>query len=87
MLTALKITGFRTFESLTIEDLGRVNLFVGENGSGKTAVLEAVELVVRGAFEGVLMSQLGRRGNSFIGKAERDKTPLLDVATSSMDTN
>lgn len=47
MLTSLTIENFRAFKRLEMPDLGRVNLIEGENGSGKTCVLEAVELLVR----------------------------------------
>jgi predicted ATPase len=80
VLTSLKITGFRTFESLTIEDLGRVNLFVGENGSGKTAVLEAVELVVKGGLRSVLADQLISRKEYLYRKDERGGSSSLDVS-------
>ena len=49
MLHELEIQGFRCFPSLTAKPLGRVNLLVGKNNAGKTAFLDAVELV---AWEG-----------------------------------
>ncbi|HNM44594.1 AAA family ATPase, partial [Plasticicumulans sp.] len=36
MLDSLTIRNFRLFEDLTIERLGRVNLIVGKNNSGKS---------------------------------------------------
>ena len=44
-LNSLEITNFRCFEHLTIEKLGRVNLIVGKNSVGKTALLEALWLL------------------------------------------
>ncbi|MCX7110181.1 MAG: ATP-binding protein [Proteobacteria bacterium] len=44
-LDSLEITNFRCFEHLTIEKLGRVNLIVGKNSVGKTALLEALWLL------------------------------------------
>ncbi len=41
----LDITAFRGLRNLRLEKLGRVNLFVGLNDSGKTSVLEAVALM------------------------------------------
>jgi len=38
----LKIKNFRGFKELTISNLTRINLFVGKNAVGKTALLEAV---------------------------------------------
>ncbi|CAN5191799.1 AAA family ATPase [soil metagenome] len=46
LLDSLEIKGYRCFEHLTIEKLGRVNLIVGKNNVGKTALLEAVNLYV-----------------------------------------
>jgi ABC-type multidrug transport system ATPase subunit len=47
-LDSLRIRNFRTFRDLTIDRLGRVNLIVGKNNVGKTSLLEAVNLYVRG---------------------------------------
>ncbi|HLM01203.1 MAG TPA: AAA family ATPase [Pyrinomonadaceae bacterium] len=42
LLDSLEIKGYRCFEHLNIEKLGRVNLIVGKNNVGKTAFLEAL---------------------------------------------
>jgi AAA15 family ATPase/GTPase len=42
MYSSLTIEGFRLFEHLDLNDLGRVNLFFGPNNSGKTSILEAI---------------------------------------------
>lgn len=44
MLKKLKIENFRCFKSFELNHLGRVNLLVGENNSGKTSILEAIKL-------------------------------------------
>ncbi len=44
LLDSLEIKGYRCFEHLTIEKLGRVNLIVGKNNVGKTTLLEAIEI-------------------------------------------
>lgn len=44
MLRSLEIRNYRNLRHLTIEKLGRVNLLVGKNNTGKTSVLEAVRL-------------------------------------------
>ena len=52
MLRSLEIQNYRNLRHLTIEKLGRVNLLVGKNNTGKTSVLEAVYLWVNnGRFE------------------------------------
>jgi AAA15 family ATPase/GTPase len=45
MLKSLKIKNFRCFEEFALPQLGRVNLLVGKNNSGKTSILEAVHLL------------------------------------------
>jgi ABC-type transport system involved in cytochrome c biogenesis ATPase subunit len=47
LLNSLEIRNFRGFRHLTIEKLGRVNLIVGKNNVGKTALLEALHLYAR----------------------------------------
>ena len=44
MLEQLKIVRFKSVRGQTL-DLGRVNLFIGGNGSGKSNLLEAIGLV------------------------------------------
>jgi ABC-type branched-subunit amino acid transport system ATPase component len=44
LLDSLKIENFRCFDHLEIKKLGRVNLIIGKNGVGKTALLEALRL-------------------------------------------
>jgi predicted ATPase len=41
----LNIKGFRGLRNLELYELGKINIFVGGNNSGKTSVLEAVELL------------------------------------------
>jgi AAA domain, putative AbiEii toxin, Type IV TA system len=44
MIASLHIAGFRLFRDITLPKLGHLNLFVGENNSGKSCLLEAVNL-------------------------------------------
>jgi hypothetical protein len=41
MLKSVKIENFRGFQSFELQQLGRVNLLVGKNNTGKTSILEA----------------------------------------------
>lgn len=45
MIHSFAIKNFRCFASVKASDLGRINLVVGDNRSGKTALLEALFLV------------------------------------------
>lgn len=49
MLSRCHIRRFRGFEDLELSGLGRINLIVGQNDSGKTSVLEALALLSAGA--------------------------------------
>ncbi len=42
MIDSLIVKNFRCFESLELRDFARVNIIVGENASGKTALLESL---------------------------------------------
>jgi predicted ATPase len=61
MFRSLRITGFRDIERLNVERLARVNLFVGGNNSGKTSLLEAVEILLgRGDVHSLVAGSLRR---------------------------
>src|SRR5690348_1450550 len=42
MIRDVKLQNFRSFESAEAKNLGLVNIVVGDNGAGKTALLEAM---------------------------------------------
>jgi predicted ATPase len=44
MIQSLHISGFKLFREITLPKLGRLNLFVGENNTGKSCLLEAIGL-------------------------------------------
>src|SRR5260370_29656716 len=46
MIQSLEIKNFRCFESISLRDLTRINIAVGRNASGKTALLEAIYLLL-----------------------------------------
>ena len=45
-ITSVEIENFRCFQKLRVDGLAQVNLIVGANNAGKTALLEAIEAVV-----------------------------------------
>lgn len=51
MIEQLKIEHFRCYPSLHLEGLQRVNVVVGQNGSGKTALLESIFIAASGSPE------------------------------------
>ena len=44
MYKSIKVFNFKCFERLEVNDLKRLNVFVGKNGVGKTALMEAIFL-------------------------------------------
>ena len=72
MLTGVDISNYRGFKSFRIEGLTRVNLLVGKNNSGKTALLEAVHLISSGGNPAVLADAAVRRGEVITAKDGRD---------------
>lgn len=48
MIQQAKIENYRGFKSFGLRGLARVNLLVGKNNSGKTAVLEAIQTLLTG---------------------------------------
>ena len=64
-LPDLSVKGFRGIKDLTISHLGRVTLFAGKNGVGKTTLLDAVRLyAARGRLD-VLVDILRDREGRF----------------------
>ena len=60
-LPDLVVKGFRGIRDLSIPRLGRVTLFVGENGVGKTTLLDAIRVFTARGRQPVLMSLLRDR--------------------------
>jgi predicted ATPase len=74
MIKSFKIKNFRCFRSIDAESLGRINVVVGRNASGKTTLLEAIFLVLGASPE------LGLRMRAWRGLGETI-TVANDVAT------
>src|SRR3954454_21162033 len=47
MLTELQLRNFRCFEALRLDLASGFNFFVGQNGQGKTSILEAACVLLR----------------------------------------
>ncbi len=61
MIPSFYIENFRLFKRLEIEELRRVNLFVGKNNAGKSAFLEAIYLYGNSASPRVLLELIEGR--------------------------
>jgi AAA15 family ATPase/GTPase len=42
---SFQIKGYRGIETMELTELGQVNIFVGNNNSGKTSILEAISIL------------------------------------------
>ena len=64
-LTRLDLTDFRSYASLNWRPASRIVAIFGQNGSGKTNLLEAVSLLVPGrGLRGARIGELARQGQS-----------------------
>lgn len=45
MITSIRINSYRNLEGVKLEKLGMVNVIVGENNTGKTSLLECINLI------------------------------------------
>lgn len=74
-LNSLKIDDFRGLSDLKMENLGRVNLLVGRNNSGKTRVLEALRLLGAGGSIEMLRKISSERDESDTEDGRRFTSP------------
>ncbi|UOG90736.1 MAG: ATP-binding protein [Candidatus Thiothrix sulfatifontis] len=72
MLDSLHIKNFRCFEDLTIPSLGRVNLIVGRNNSGKSTLLEAISIFAQDGSTKSIKNLLNKRHEFFNGSIYQD---------------
>lgn len=61
ILDSLQVRNYRCFKHLTVEKLGLVNLVVGRNNVGKTALLEAIWTYANDGYERVIYEILRER--------------------------
>ncbi len=76
MIRSLRLKNYRGFEDYTLSDLSRVNLLVGKNNSGKTAILEAVQLVATGGNSRELTNLARQRGEFISGSIDPSNEKL-----------
>src|SRR4051812_8690292 len=72
----LHIEGFRGFDRFDMHGLGRVNLIVGTNNSGKTTVLEALAMLMATGSVRPLWDSQTIRGEDFWAEHESER-PLI----------
>ncbi|WP_201213012.1 AAA family ATPase [Rhodocyclus purpureus] len=82
MIHDLTIRNFRLFDELSINGLGRVNLIVGKNNSGKSAVLEALTIYASQGDPATLYSILGSHDENL-----RFDNPLSESGVEAIDSS
>src|SRR5947208_1271150 len=78
MLTRVEISNYRGFKSYKMEGLAQVNLLVGKNNGGKTALLEGIQFLTSGGDPAVLAEVAERRGEVIVGRP--DPSVSVDIA-------
>lgn len=82
-ISKLKIHNYKIFKDITIEMNETVNIFVGENDSGKTTILEALMMCLSGKFNG--SSILTKLNSDWFNKEAREQYKK-DLATGTPKT-
>ena len=73
MLDSLEIKNFRSLENFQVNKLGRINLIVGKNNSGKSTVLEALRIYAGNANKGLLENiAQGHDEKCFLDASDQD---------------
>jgi len=82
MIYSAKIAGYRGFNQFNLNGLGRINLFVGRNNSGKSSVLEALYLLAMAGDPAALWTTIVRRGEqlAFENVPGKPIQPELEVS-------
>jgi ABC-type branched-subunit amino acid transport system ATPase component len=79
MIQNLHIDGFRGLNKLSLSNLRPINLLVGENNSGKTSVLEAIEFLTLQSDPLVLSRSTSRRGERTEVESERRISREIEI--------
>ncbi|WP_176454143.1 ATP/GTP-binding protein [Siphonobacter sp. BAB-5385] len=82
MLHSLEIKNYRNLRHLTIPKLGRVNLVIGKNNTGKSSLLEAVAILNTNDIWKTLYAILGDRGEVIDSKDIEYRKRIEEVFSS-----
>lgn len=83
LFDSLHIRNFRAFRYLEVPKLGRVNLLVGRNNTGKSSVLEALRIYARYGHPEAVWSVLAGRGES--SRVWRTREAEVDIEQRVLD--
>ena len=82
MFSSIQIQGYRGLQRFEMNNLGRLNLLVGTNNSGKTSVLEALYLLTTRGEPSSLWQLLWRRGERSLSDARNPRNPDIEFDVS-----
>ena len=84
----INISNFKNFSQLDVEFAGGVNLFVGGNGSGKTSILEAINIAIGGFFgsQEQKMQRMIEFDDIKITKGRREASASISSSSSEIET-
>lgn len=74
MLDSLEIKNFRNLKELRIKSLGRVNLIIGKNNTGKSTILEALAIYASKGEMSIICDILEERGEYSRGEYSNEST-------------
>ncbi len=80
MLNSFQISNFRLFEKLEVKKLGRVNLIVGKNNSGKSTFLEAIQIYANNATYEILLDLIYARQETWSNDVNKSHLPATRYA-------
>lgn len=83
MITSVQITNIGRFDSLELKGLGAVNLIDGNNGEGKSTILETIMAVFEGGHRPYLIREGSERGRIVINLSNGTKIDKVVSATAS----
>jgi hypothetical protein len=79
MIKGIEVSRFKCFDRLSIQKCRRINVMVGDNGAGKTALLEAIFLALGSSSELVVRFNTQRSGETQLrGSARRVGGALIN---------
>ena len=78
MLNSFQINNFRLFEKLEVKRLGRVNLIVGKNNSGKSTFLEAIQIYASNGNSKILVDLIESRQETWLSELQQQTHNFLN---------
>jgi Fe-S cluster assembly ATPase SufC len=83
MVDSVTVRNFRSFKDVKVDDCRRINVIVGDNGSGKTALLEAIFLAA-GVTPELILRTRRWRGDSAQGQVQGTPEDIHDALWSDL---